>query len=358
MAELIVRNLRRRYGTFNAVQDVSFTVPDGQFLTLLGPSGCGKSTTLAMLAGLDRPDQGFISVGGEVFFDSERQTFVEAEKRDLGLVFQTYALWPHMTVRGNVEYALKLRRIPQKEREKRIREALELVEMEQFIDRYPNQLSGGQQQRVALARTLAYRPKLLLLDEPLSNLDAKLRDRARSWLKQLQSHVGITTIFVTHDQSEALALSDSIAVMNKGSIVQLGSPREVYETPATSFVADFIGTSNFFHGTVERTDEAATVVRLTDGQLISAQPTPGLKLSESATVACRPERIQITSSSANKANTLRAKVVERSYLGARSVFTLAAGRDTFRFESGTDIGNDEIFVELPVDHCVVFPGPS
>lgn len=358
MAELVVRNLCRRYGGFKAVDNISFTVPDGKFLTLLGPSGCGKSTTLAMLAGLDRPDEGFIAVGGEVFFDGVHKTFVEAEKRNLGLVFQTYALWPHMTVRQNVEYALKLRQMPRAERAKRVNESLELVEMEKFIDRYPNQLSGGQQQRVALARTLAYRPKLLLLDEPLSNLDAKLRDRARSWLKQLQGQIGITTIFVTHDQSEALSLSDSIAVMDKGSIVQLGSPLEIYDTPATSFVADFIGTSNFFHGTVARTDSTATVIRLSDGQLLTAQPAAGLKVDELATLACRPERIQITNLSSDKANTLRARVIERSYLGARSVFTLEAGRDTFRLESGSDIGNDEIVVELPMDHCVVFRGSA
>src|ERR671924_426453 len=206
MAELAVEGLVRTFGTVRAVDDVSFTVKDGEFLTLLGPSGCGKSPTLAAIAGLDRPDGGRISLGDRIFFDGATNAFVPPEAREVGLVFQSYALWPHMTVRENLEFPLKLRKIAQADRAKRIREALELVEMADYDDRYPHALSGGQQQRVALARTLIYRPSLLLLDEPLSNLDAKLRERARTWLRHLQNQVRVTTVYVTHDQSEALAL--------------------------------------------------------------------------------------------------------------------------------------------------------
>src|SRR5919109_514005 len=249
MAELTVERLTKRFREVVAIDHVTFTVKDGELLTLLGPSGCGKSTTLAAIAGLDRPDGGRISLGDRIFFDGATNAFVPPEAREVGLVFQSYALWPHMTVRENLEFPLKLRKIAQADRAKRIREALELVEMADYDDRYPHALSGGQQQRVALARTLIYRPSLLLLDEPLSNLDAKLRERARTWLRHLQNQVRVTTVYVTHDQSEALALSDRVAVMNQGRVVQLADPHTIYERPADPFVADFIG-SNFFQGTV------------------------------------------------------------------------------------------------------------
>ncbi len=250
MSELVVENLIKDFGDVRAVDDVSFTVGDGEFLTLLGPSGCGKSTILGAIAGLDRPDKGHIQLGDHVFFDGAQKHFIPSEKRNIGLVFQSYALWPHMTVRKNLEFPLTLRSVPAKERARRIEEVLSLVEMTPYADRFPHALSGGQQQRVALARTLVYRPPLLLLDEPLSNLDAKLRERARVWLRQLQTKIGVTTVYVTHDQSEALDLSDRIAVMNRGKIVQLASPAAIYETPCDPFVADFIGSANTFRGRI------------------------------------------------------------------------------------------------------------
>jgi iron(III) transport system ATP-binding protein len=261
MVNLVVDKLVRRYGALTAIDDVSFTVKSGEFLTLLGPSGCGKSTTLGALAGLDRPTEGLIKFGDRVIFDSKKNIYVTAEARNCGLVFQSYALWPHMTIEQNLAFPLKLRKVDRAEQARRIREVLTLVEMQDFAKRFPNQLSGGQQQRVALARTLVYQPSVLLLDEPLSNLDAKLRDKARIWLSELQAQVRLTTIYVTHDQSEALALSDRIAVMNKGRIAQLGTPYEIYSQPADPFVADFIGTSTFFPGRVQSAaGERTTVV--------------------------------------------------------------------------------------------------
>ena len=244
MADVRVENLTRKFGTVTALSDISFEVADGEFLTLLGPSGCGKSTTLAALAGLDRPTSGRIAIGTRVVFDGASGIFVDAQFRNFGLMFQSYALWPHMTVYKNLDFTLELRRIRGAAARERIAEALALVEMEGYAERYPGELSGGQQQRVALARTLVYRPEILLLDEPLSNLDAKLRERARIWLGQLQRRTGVTTVYVTHDQSEALAMSDKIIVMNGGRIAQIGTPREIYEQPREIFVADFVGASN------------------------------------------------------------------------------------------------------------------
>lgn len=238
MAEVIARNLSRRYGEYIAIEDVSFHVKDGEFLTLLGPSGCGKSTTLGILAGLDRPDEGHLSIGGEVFFDGLTGVFVDAERRNLGLVFQTYALWPHMTVRDNVGYALRIRRIPRAEREKRIREALALVEMEQFIDRYPSQLSGGMQKRLALARAIVTKPELVLFDEPTAGLDPLRRNAVFAMIAKYQRQFGFTAVVVTHDVPEALVASDRVALLDNGLMCFEGTPAE-FSISELSVVRDF-----------------------------------------------------------------------------------------------------------------------
>ena len=244
MPDLEITGLTKTFDDHVALDAISLEANAGELLTLLGPSGCGKSTTLWSIAGLHRPDAGRISIGDRVVFDGADKTFVPPEKRECGVVFQSYAIWPNMTVAENVGYPLGLRRIKGAAKEQRVREVLELVELGDLAKRYPHQLSGGQQQRVALARALASPPRLLLLDEPFSNLDAKLRDRARVWLKALQREIAVTTIFVTHDQDEALSLSDRVAVMSAGQIRQLGTPEEVYNAPADVFVADFVGTIN------------------------------------------------------------------------------------------------------------------
>src|SRR3954470_4762976 len=271
MAEVVIENLTCRYGSVTAVENLNLTIADGEFVTLLGPSGCGKSTTLAALAGLDVPYSGRITVGGRAFFDSSKGVHLDPEQRNCGLVFQSYALWPHMTVAQNCELPLKLRKVPSAERGKRVAEALQLVEMDAFAARYPHELSGGQQQRVALARTLVYRPILLLLEEPLSNLDARLREKSRVWLAQVTRQVGLTTVYVTHDQSEALSLSDRIAVMSQGRVSQLGTPEEIYDRPSDPFVADFIGSSNFLRGRVAGSGaEGRVLVELHGGDRLSA----------------------------------------------------------------------------------------
>lgn len=238
---ITIKNLTKRFGDVVAVNNVSLTIEPGSFLTLLGPSGCGKTTLLRCIAGLEDPNEGEIYIGNKLVFSSEQGISLQAGQRELGLVFQNYALWPHMTVYKNLAFALEIQKLPKSEMDKRIKEALTEVQMADYEDRYPREMSGGQQQRVALARMLAYRPKVFLMDEPLSNLDARLRMDMRTELKRLHHDSGATTIYVTHDQVEALTMSSKIAVMKLGVIQQLDTPDRVYHFPANLFVADFIG---------------------------------------------------------------------------------------------------------------------
>jgi ABC-type Fe3+/spermidine/putrescine transport system ATPase subunit len=249
-AFLKVQHLLKKFGRVLAVDGVEFDVGEGEVLTLLGPSGCGKTTTLRMIAGFELPDQGEVSVGGRTIVSTLRRICLAPEKRDMGMVFQSYAVWPHMTVAENVAYPLKLRHMRSSEIRKRVGEVLELVGLSGLERRSSMLLSGGQQQRVALARALVYSPKILLLDEPLSNLDAKLREQMRFELKAIQQRLGMTVIFVTHDQVEAMTLSDRLAVMNQGRIEQFGTPEEIYEHPRTRFVQEFIGRVIWFEGSV------------------------------------------------------------------------------------------------------------
>lgn len=236
---VIIKDAVKKYGDFTALKGVSLQIQPGEFFTLLGPSGCGKTTLLRMIAGFNSID------GGAIYFDEKMINHLEAHKRDIGMVFQNYAIFPHLTVEENVAYGLKAKKVPKDEIEKRVSEALELVQIEKLRTRRPDELSGGQQQRVALARAFVIEPSVLLMDEPLSNLDAKLRVQMRTIIKKLQRRLGITTIYVTHDQEEALAISDRIAVMKDGNIMQVGSPEEIYKKPENNFVAGFIGVSNF-----------------------------------------------------------------------------------------------------------------
>jgi ABC-type sugar transport system ATPase subunit len=238
---ITLKNLTKRFGNVLAVNDVSMTIEPGSFLTLLGPSGCGKTTLLRCIAGLEDPNEGEIYIGDKLVFSSRKGISLPAGQRDLGLVFQNYALWPHMTVYKNMTFALEIQKLPREEMNRRVKESLAEVQMEGYEDRYPREMSGGQQQRIALARMLAYRPKVFLMDEPLSNLDARLRMDMRTELKRLHHVSGATTLYVTHDQVEALTMSSNIAVMKLGVIQQLDTPDRVYHFPANLFVADFIG---------------------------------------------------------------------------------------------------------------------
>ena len=248
---VIIKKAVKKYGDFTALNGVDLDIKPGEFFTLLGPSGCGKTTLLRMIAGFNTVD------GGEIYFDDRLINRVEAHKRDIGMVFQNYAIFPHLTVAENVAYGLKAKKVPKGEIARRVEEALDLVQIGKLKDRKPNELSGGQQQRVALARAFVIEPSVLLMDEPLSNLDAKLRVQMRTVIKKLQRRLGITTIYVTHDQEEALAISDRIAVMKEGNIMQVGSPEEIYKHPENTFVAGFIGVSNFVECEIRSGEESA-----------------------------------------------------------------------------------------------------
>ena len=281
--EVIIQNAVKRYGDFTALSDVSLRIEKGEFFTLLGPSGCGKTTLLRMIAGFNSIE------GGDFYFGDARINDVPAHKRDIGMVFQNYAIFPHLTVEENVAYGLKARGVAKGEIARRVAEALELVQILPLAKRKPSELSGGQQQRVALARAFVIEPSVLLMDEPLSNLDAKLRVQMRSIIKKLQRRLGITTIYVTHDQEEALAISDRIAVMNQGKIMQIGTPREIYAKPENPFVAGFIGVSNFLNCEVVSCagGEASVTIK---GELDVKIPVRR-EYTGSATLSARPEQL-------------------------------------------------------------------
>jgi iron(III) transport system ATP-binding protein len=319
VAGIRVRNLTKTFegGTAAAVDNISFDVPDGQVLTLLGPSGCGKTTTLRMLAGLEVPTTGEIALGDTLVTSSEQNLFVPPEKRDAGMVFQSYAIWPHMTVFDNVAYPLSIRKLKKEEIRQRVTEVLDLLGLEGYGSRSATRLSGGQQQRVAIARALVGRPALLLLDEPLSNLDAKLRAHMRVELLQLQKHLKFTTVYVTHDQSEALVLSDRILVMNHGLIQQAGPPRDIFMRPANRFVADFVGFANFVQGTVVDVSGVEHVVQLgPGGPLIRASRSPVASVGTDVLIGARASGLRLSPADpADQADALQATVLSAAYLG-------------------------------------------
>ena len=272
-----VRGVAKNYGRTAVLYGIDLVVRPGEFLCLLGPSGCGKTTLLRCLAGLERPDAGSITIGERVVVDTSAKIFVAPERRRLGMVFQHYALWPHMTVSGNIEYPLRKQGIPRAERAQRIADVMKVVGLPAVLDRRPSQLSGGQQQRVALARALVYEPPVLLLDEPLSNLDATLRGQLRRELRQLHERLGTTTVLVTHDQEEAAALADTIAVMHHGRLVQIGGAADLLARPRTRFVAEFVGFDNFIGGRAAASDGDRTKIALGAGagfELMRAGPAP------------------------------------------------------------------------------------
>jgi putative spermidine/putrescine transport system ATP-binding protein len=304
MAYLELQNLHRDFGTVKALDGIEIELGEGEFLSLLGPSGCGKTTALRLVAGFDRPDQGRIVVDGKDI------TGVAPNKRDMGMVFQAYSLFPNMTARDNVAYGLRIRGKSRVDRDGRVKELLELVGLGHAGDRYPHQLSGGMQQRVALARALAIEPRVLLLDEPLSALDAKVRVQLREEIRRIQLEFGITTLYVTHDQEEALSVSDHVAVMYGGRIEQMGSPAEMYSAPATPFVAEFIGTMNRFEGTV--VDGGVEH----GGTTLQIEAARGRPRGERVLVLVRPETVEVgPANGGGGANTLVGDVVTQTFLG-------------------------------------------
>ncbi|MEN0075223.1 MAG: ABC transporter ATP-binding protein [Paracraurococcus sp.] len=304
---LELRALSKRYGAFTAVDAVSLRVERGQFLTLLGPSGSGKTTILMAIAGFVAPSE------GEVLLDGRDITALPPERRAFGMVFQGYALFPHMTVAENVAFPLRVRRLSRAEREARVRAALDLVQLDRFADRRPAQLSGGQQQRVALARALVNDPDLLLLDEPLSALDKKLRAELQEELKALHRRVGRTFVNVTHDQEEALSLSDQVAILNHGRLVQMGAPAALYERPRTRFVADFLGTSNFLRGTVREACGGEMALQAGGTRLLQAGDLPP---GSPTLLSLRPEKIALLGEGERAANQVTGTIAAWAYLGA------------------------------------------
>lgn len=360
---LKVENLIKSYGgEVQAVRGISFDVGEGEFYTLLGPSGCGKTTTLRCVAGLEKPDQGMISIGEDKVFSSADGIIVPGHKRDIGMVFQSYAIWPHMTVFGNVAFPLKhsKRKVPRSELGDKVMKALSLVQLDHLADRPAPFLSGGQQQRVALARALVYEPRVLLLDEPLSNLDAKLREEMRVELKQLVNRLNITTLYVTHDQAEALALSDRVAVMNYGLIAQEGTPREIYLQPQDAFTANFIGRTNIFPGKVIDRKPAAEsgLVEASIGRLLCPLPN-GIRNTDEVQVMIRPEGVGLLSSKPEgKNNVVPGEVLFVTFQGDSIEYQIRINDNQCRVKSDslTDIGKErKVFLHFPPERCLVIP---
>jgi iron(III) transport system ATP-binding protein len=352
MLEVAVEGLTKCFGRYRALDDVTFTVREGEFFTLLGPSGGGKSTTLMSIAGFQSPDAGRIRVGERTFFDHSTRVSIPADARNLGIVFQSHAVWPHMTVFENVAFPLRVRNVGRAARKQRVLEALDLVEMKEYVGRYPHELSGGQQQRVALARALVYSPAVLLLDEPFSNLDAKLRERARTWLKGLQRELALTTVFVTHDQDEALSMSDRVLVMRDGRPLQVDTPENVYRAPVDRFVAEFVGRCNFLTGSVVSRAGERTIVE-TDVGILEIPAGPWVA-GERVTIAVRPESIVVNPDpSTDHANTFSMRVHSRAFLGDHYEYELTFGSVSLMASSAALVTSEVVDAHLPVAACPV-----
>jgi putative spermidine/putrescine transport system ATP-binding protein len=359
---LALSGLRKRFGDFTAVDGIDLEVPRGEFLTLLGPSGSGKTTTLRMIAGFMTPDEGSIRIAGD------EMTRVPAHRRDVGMVFQNYALFPHMTAAQNIAFPLQMRNVPRDEQKQRVDEALDLVKLATFGDRYPRQLSGGQQQRIALARAIVFRPRLLLMDEPLGALDKKLREALQLEILRISRQLGATVVYVTHDQEEALVMSDRIAIFDRGRIQQLGTGEDLYERPNSVFVADFVGESNMLRGRLERDGEGTWLHRGTSRWRVepSGTDTPGLGDGEPAALVVRPEHLRVVAVDAPRdgANSVEAAVTEVLYLGPTRKIELALpdGVAAVVREPAGTAGDwrpgDQVRLEWSVDRAVVVPDPA
>ena len=359
-AEMKVEHLRKVFSTgVAAVDDVSFDINPGEIVVLLGPSGCGKTTTLRCVAGLESTTSGTVSIGGKVVSAPDRGVLVPPRLRNIGMVFQSYAVWPHMTVLQNVAYPLRHRAVSRQERGRKIRDVLDLVGLSVYAERPVTQLSGGQMQRVALARSLVYAPQLLLLDEPLSNLDAKLRLRLRDDLRRIIKRTGVTALYVTHDQAEAVVLGDRIGVMRDGKLLQIAAADTLYNKPANLFVANFTGASNLLDGRVlERQDEFG-IIGATTGQRLSAWLPSNVSVGEDVKVAVRPENVRLGANGSADPNTFKARVAATRYQGTQTVYELdLLGGRIDALELGTrvryPVGSD-VDVVLPPALCWAYP---
>lgn len=354
MAWIEIESLSKKFGQVTAVDRLNLSIEAGDFLTLLGPSGCGKTTVLRMIAGLEIPDEGTIRIKGETVFSSEEGIFVPSGKRGIGLVFQSYALWPHMTVFDNVAFGLQIRGVNRSELESRVKTSLEYMQLLGMEKRYPAQLSGGQQQRVALARMLVTRPSIFLMDEPLSNLDAKLRMEMRTEIKRLHWESKATTIYVTHDQNEALTLSTKVAVMDKGVLKQLASPKETYGRPSNLFVADFMGspTINLIPGTVH---EEKGEVFFRNESLTFPAPSAGILTGKELVAAIRPEDIQV--SAQGEKSGILGEVYSVLPAGAEVILQVKKGSLLFNIRTMGEVPwgmGEEVYLHFPPDSILFY----
>jgi len=355
MAELIVEEVRKRLGSNEILKGVSLAIEKGEVVALLGRSGSGKTTLLRSVAGLETPDAGRISLGGRVLFDAKKRIDVPAEGRGLALVFQSYALWPHRTVADNVAYGLKLRKVPAAECAARVRGVLDQLGLGSLGDRYPHQLSGGQQQRVALARALVYSPPLILLDEPLSNLDAKLREEARIWFRQLIQRLHLSALYVTHDQVEAMAVADRVLIIEDGRAEQEGTPQELYENPRSAFAADFMGVNNRFEGRVTVTSGDAAAVEIAgDGWSLTGTCRRDRRLSpgDRAAALIRVERVAVVGEA--EADTLPMRLETSLYLGERWEHQFRRGDLAVRLWTPWPLQPGDYAVRFPRESLWVF----
>ncbi|GAB5601642.1 ABC transporter ATP-binding protein [Thermus sp. FJN-A] len=349
---LLVEALEVRLGENPVLKGVDLEVFPGEIVALLGPSGSGKTTLLRAVAGLVRPTGGRIRLGREVFFDGDKGAFLPPERRSLGLVFQSYALWPHRTVYENVAYGLRLRRVPEREVRERVLGLLDRLGLTGLERRYPGALSGGQQQRVSLARALAYDPKLLLLDEPLSNLDAKLRDQARVWLRETLKATGKAALFVTHDQAEAMAMADRIALLNEGRMEQVGTPEELYRNPRTLFVADFLGNPNVVEALVVALEGELAHLELA-GYPLRARAMGALSPGRLAKLVLRPETLR--PAGPGEVNVVEGEVAHSLYLGGHYEHWVRVGEALLRFLSSVPVREARLQLAVDLEAALAYP---
>ncbi len=350
MSRIEIKHARKLYGDTVVIPDLTLSINEGELFTLLGPSGCGKTTLLRMIAGFNSIE------GGDFYFNKDRINDIDPSKRNIGMVFQDYAIFPHLTVSGNVEFGLKQRKLAKSEIKERANKYLSLVKMEEYSDRKPKNLSGGQQQRIALARALAINPDVLLMDEPLSNLDAKLRLEMRQIIRDIQKEVGITTVYVTHDQEEAMAISDHIAVMKSGVIQQVGRPKELYHKPINEFVASFIGKTNILDASLAHKNGIAELVFL-NGHIISI-PEYSEENDQKVRVSIRPEDFHLVKK--EDKDTFKAKIVQSTYLGLNTEYIVDIGNgqniliaEESSFEKDLE-GGDEILLKIAQDRINIY----
>ncbi|CAD7037248.1 ABC transporter ATP-binding protein [Pseudorhizobium endolithicum] len=353
MTELVVNNVQKWLGGLQILKGASFTAQRGSIVALLGASGSGKTTLLRCVAGLEQPEVGQITIGGKTVLDGDRKIALPPEQRNIGLVFQSYALWPHRTVKENVGYGLKLRNVSATDMEKRVQAILERLGLGHLADRYPSQLSGGQQQRVAICRALVYEPRVLLLDEPLSNLDAKLREEARYWIRKLILDLEICAILVTHDQSEALAAADNILLLQDGRIVQQGGPQEIYSNPNSFYSADFLGANNIVKAKVQTVDGKTAVIGGDSWSLNgTVRETSGLGPSQDARAVIRVEQISVTDQP--DATALEMNLDDSIYLGDRWEYRLSRGDFVAKAHGSKQLPSGRVWARIPEESVWVF----